>query len=92
MTIYPFKSTTPFASTIDVNYFKYKENEVLFSMHTIFRKHDIEPMNKNDCLFQMDLTLTSDNDKDLLIAREKNFSKFKRMVSIGFSATENEST
>ncbi len=65
MTIYPFKSTTPFASIIDVSYFKCKENEVLFSIHTVFRIHDIEPMSRNTRLFQVDLTLTSDNDKDL---------------------------
>ena len=66
MTIDPSKSTTPFASISSVSYFK-GENEVLFSMHTVFRIRDIKPMSENPRLFQVDLTLTSDNDKDLSI-------------------------
>ncbi|CAF5228408.1 unnamed protein product, partial [Rotaria magnacalcarata] len=42
MTIDPSKSTTPFASIIGVSEFA-DEDEVLFSMHTIFRIHDIKP-------------------------------------------------
>ena len=37
MTIDPSKSSTPFASINGVSYFKEKEDEVLFSMHTVFR-------------------------------------------------------
>ena len=37
MTIDPAQSTTPFASIIDVSYFRGQEDEVLFSMHTVFR-------------------------------------------------------
>ena len=65
MTIDPSESTTPFASINDVSYFKDKEDEVLFSMHTVFRIRDIKSMGENHRLFQVDLTLTSDNDKDL---------------------------
>ena len=47
MDVDPQQSTTPFASVADVGYFKDKEEEVLFSMHTVFRIGEITPMNKN---------------------------------------------
>jgi tetratricopeptide (TPR) repeat protein len=65
MTIDPSQFTTPFASTVDVGYYGNREDEVLFSMHTIFRIGDITSMNENDRLFRVKLALTSDNDKDL---------------------------
>ncbi|CAF1019880.1 unnamed protein product [Adineta steineri] len=64
MSINPADSTTPFASITDVSYF-HKEDEVLFSMHTIFRIGDIKPLDENNHLYQVNLTLTSDNDQDL---------------------------
>ena len=66
MTIDPSKSTTPFASINGVSYFEDKEDEVLFSMHTVFRINDIKSMGENKRLIQVDLTLTGENDdKDL---------------------------
>ncbi|CAF3494933.1 unnamed protein product [Adineta steineri] len=47
----------------DVSYF-HEEDEVLFSMHTIFRIEDIRPMDENDHLYQVSLTLTDDKDQD----------------------------
>ncbi|CAF4091610.1 unnamed protein product [Adineta steineri] len=64
MSINPTDSTTSFASVSDVSYF-HMEDEVLFSMHTIFRIEDIIPMDQNNDLFQVNLTLTNDNDQDL---------------------------
>ena len=64
MTIDPSKSSTSFASITTASCFK-AEDEVLFSMHTIFRIHDIKLMTENERLFQVDLTLISDNDKDI---------------------------
>ncbi|CAF3827178.1 unnamed protein product [Adineta steineri] len=57
-------STTPFASVSDVSYF-HDEDEVLFSMHTVFRIEDIKPIDGNNDLYQVNLTLTNDNDQDL---------------------------
>jgi tetratricopeptide (TPR) repeat protein len=65
MTINPAQSTTPFASVIDVGCYAGDEDEVLFSMHTVFRIGNITPMGENHRLFRVELTLTSDNDKDL---------------------------
>ncbi|CAF1135897.1 unnamed protein product [Adineta steineri] len=64
MSINRTDSTTPFASVSDVSYF-HMEDEVLFSMHTIFRIEDIKPMDENKDLYQVNLTLTNDNDQDL---------------------------
>ncbi|CAF0997718.1 unnamed protein product [Adineta steineri] len=64
MTINPTHSTTPFASITDVSHF-HMEDEVLFSMHTVFRIGDIQPMDGNNHLYQVNLILTSDNDQDL---------------------------
>jgi tetratricopeptide (TPR) repeat protein len=65
MTIDPSKSTTPFASINEVAYFKDKEDEILFSMNTVFRIRGIKSMSENHRLYQVDLTLISDNDDDL---------------------------
>ncbi|CAF4157391.1 unnamed protein product [Adineta steineri] len=64
MSINPTHSTTPFASVSDVSYF-HTEDEVLFSMHTVFRIGDITPMDENNNVYQVNLTLTNDNDQDL---------------------------
>ncbi|CAF0819423.1 unnamed protein product [Adineta steineri] len=64
MCINPTHSTTPFASVTDVSYF-HTEDEVLFSMHTIFRIGDIKPMDGNNHLYQVNLILTDENDQDL---------------------------
>jgi tetratricopeptide (TPR) repeat protein len=64
MTINPAQSTTPFASVIDFSVFKKKEDEMLFSMHTVFRIGNITPIDENHRLYQVELTLTDDNDKD----------------------------
>ncbi|CAF1058391.1 unnamed protein product [Rotaria magnacalcarata] len=86
MTIDPSKSTTPFASIIGVSEFA-DEDEVLFSMHTIFRIHDIKPINENDRLFQVDLIMTSDRDKDLeMLAsrmRKETFSDAEGWYKLG---------
>ncbi|UJR38457.1 hypothetical protein I4U23_031125 [Adineta vaga] len=64
MNINPAQSTTPFASICNVSYFD-TEDEVLFSMNTVFRICDIKPMTEKNRLFEVTLTLTSDDDEDL---------------------------
>lgn len=65
MTIDPARSTTPFASVANVGYFGHAEDEVLFSMHTIFRIGDITSIDDNPRLMQVELTLIDDADPDL---------------------------
>jgi hypothetical protein len=62
MTIDPLKSSTAFASINCTSHFQ-TEDEVLFSMNTVFQIGNIKPIGENIRLFQAKLTLTSDNDK-----------------------------
>jgi tetratricopeptide (TPR) repeat protein len=71
MTIDPTQSTAPFASITDIGYYREKEDEVLFSMQSVFRIRDIKSMSENKRIYQVDLTLTSDNDKDLRLLTER---------------------
>jgi tetratricopeptide (TPR) repeat protein len=70
MTIDPSQSTTPFGSIKGVSFFS-EEDEVLFSMHTVFRIHDIKRMSEHERLFQVGLTLTIDNDEDLCVLSKR---------------------
>jgi hypothetical protein len=80
MTIDPCKSTTPFAFINKVSHLEGKD-EVLFPMNTVFRIREIESMGENNRLFQVDLTLTDDNDEDLRMVtnliREETFPNLK---------------
>ncbi|CAF1146534.1 unnamed protein product [Adineta steineri] len=58
------QSTTPFASITDVSYF-HIEDEVLFSIQTIFQIGNIKPIDTNKHLYEVTLTLTSDDEKEL---------------------------
>ncbi|CAF0977434.1 unnamed protein product [Adineta ricciae] len=65
MSIDPTQSTTPFAFIENVGYFGNLEDEVVFSMHTVFRIENIEPVPDERRLFQVNLTLTNENDREL---------------------------
>ncbi|CAF1504670.1 unnamed protein product [Adineta steineri] len=65
MTIDPRVSSAPFASIDEISYFKAEEEEILFSMHTVFRIGAIKQMNNNDLLYQVELQLTADDDEQL---------------------------
>ena len=47
------------------------EEEILFSMHSIFRIGQIEQIDENNRLWQVDLTLTNDNDPQLYALTER---------------------
>jgi tetratricopeptide (TPR) repeat protein len=64
MKIDPAQSTTTFASIRGVSYFP-EEDEVLFSMQTVFRINDIKKIDGNNRVYEVELTLTSDKDQDL---------------------------
>ena len=70
MTIDPSKSTTPFACITDVSYF-HEEDEILFSMHTTFRIFNIKSLDENNRLYEVNLVLTNDNDKDLCVLTDR---------------------
>ncbi|CAF3676941.1 unnamed protein product [Adineta steineri] len=64
MSIDPCIESTPFASIKEVSYFK-EEEEILFSMHTVFRVSAIKQMDNKNQLYQVELELTSDDDEQL---------------------------
>jgi tetratricopeptide (TPR) repeat protein len=68
MKIIPSVSSAPFASLNKTSYYNDSEEEILFSMHTIFRIGDIERIND---FWQVELTLTNDSDQQLSILTEK---------------------
>jgi len=70
ITVDPLISSTPFASIKDISYYN-EENEILFSMHTVFRICDIKPIREVDRLYQVNLTLTNDNDQDLRMLTDR---------------------
>jgi tetratricopeptide (TPR) repeat protein len=69
MKIDPSISATPFAKICDVSAYK-AEEEILFSMHSIFRIGSVKQLDGNNRLWQVELTLTSDNDPQLLALTE----------------------
>ncbi|CAF1624230.1 unnamed protein product, partial [Adineta ricciae] len=70
ITIDPKQSTTSFASVRHISQFP-EEEEVLFSMHSIFRIRDVKPMDENEKVFEVALSLTSDNDEELMVLTEQ---------------------
>ncbi|CAF2900749.1 unnamed protein product [Rotaria sp. Silwood2] len=57
-------SKTPFAIIDDYSAFP-QEQEILFSMHTVFRVGEIKRTVNNSRLWEVELTLTDDNDPQL---------------------------
>ncbi|CAF1339292.1 unnamed protein product [Adineta ricciae] len=60
----PSQSTTPFASVGNRGRFL-QENEVLFSMHTVFRIHHIKVISTDRPLYEVSISLTLDSDEEL---------------------------
>ncbi|CAF0882349.1 unnamed protein product [Adineta steineri] len=70
MSIDPCLKSTPFVSIKEVSYFK-EEEEILFSMHTVFRVHAIKQMDNKNELYQVELELTSDDDQQLRLLTDR---------------------
>ncbi|CAF1230903.1 unnamed protein product [Rotaria magnacalcarata] len=70
MMIDPSIKSTPFACINHVSYYK-TEDEILFSMHTVFRIDNIIQINDNNRLWQVDLIQTNDNDSQLNALTER---------------------
>ena len=58
-------TNTPFASIDDYSAMGTTEKEILFSMHTVFRVDDIKQTSANTRRWEVQLTLTDDNDPQL---------------------------
>ena len=95
----PSISSTAFAAIEDISFHR-KEAEILFSMHSVFRIGEIEQMDKNNSLYQVNLKLTADDDKQLRTLTEhireeaSGGTGWQRMckllVNIGHSAEAEE--
>ncbi|CAF1089510.1 unnamed protein product [Adineta steineri] len=70
MSIDPCIKSTPFALIKEESYFK-EEEEILFSMHTVFRVNTIKQMHNKKQLYQVELQLTSDDDQQLRLLTDR---------------------
>ncbi|CAF4272785.1 unnamed protein product, partial [Adineta steineri] len=70
MSIDPCLKSTPFASVKEESYFN-EEDEILFSMHTVFRVGAIKQMENNNDLYQVELKLTADDDQQLRLLTDR---------------------
>ncbi|CAF1241688.1 unnamed protein product [Adineta steineri] len=70
MSINPCLKSTPFAPIKEKSYFK-EEEEILFSMHTVFRVNAIKQMDNQNQLYQVELQLTSDDDQQLRLLTDR---------------------
>ncbi|CAF1261807.1 unnamed protein product [Adineta steineri] len=70
MSIDPCTKSTPFASIKEKSYFK-EEEEILFSMHTVFRVSAIKQMDNKSQLYQVELQLTADDDQQLRLLTDR---------------------
>ncbi|CAF0957438.1 unnamed protein product [Adineta steineri] len=70
MSIDPSIKSAPFASIREKSYFK-EEDEILFSMHTVFRVNAIKQIDNENQLYQVELELTSDDDQQLRLLTDR---------------------
>jgi tetratricopeptide (TPR) repeat protein len=86
ITIDPSISSTPFANLHNISYFP-TENEILFSMHSVFRIGQIKKGDGNNPLWLVDLSLSGDDDPQLRALteciREETFPHKKGWYRLG---------
>ncbi|CAF4033665.1 unnamed protein product [Rotaria sordida] len=70
MIIEPSNLSTPFGLIDGVSYFT-SEQEILFSMHTVFRIGEIKQIDNNDRLYQVELKLTSIKNQQIIALTER---------------------
>ncbi|CAF1450977.1 unnamed protein product [Adineta steineri] len=71
MSIDPSIKSTPFACITELSYFETQEEEILFSMHTVFRVAAIKQMSNKNELYEVELELTSDDDQQLRLLTDR---------------------
>ncbi|CAF1002312.1 unnamed protein product [Adineta steineri] len=70
MLIDPRVKSVPFASIKQTSYYN-EEEEILFSMHTVFRVGAIKQVDNENQLYQVELELTSDDDQQLRLLTDR---------------------
>ena len=76
ITIEPTISCTSYANVRDTSAYQ-TEEEILFSMHSVFRIGQINRIDGNDRPWQVKLALTSDSDPELLTLTSKHTRRDK---------------
>ena len=71
MKIDPALPDTPFASVAKVGAYAAQEDEVLFSMNTVFRIGVIKQLGDHPRLFRVELSMTSEKDNDLRLLMDR---------------------
>ncbi|CAF4053101.1 unnamed protein product [Adineta steineri] len=71
ISIDPCIKSTPFACITAHSYYKAQEEEVLFSMHSVFRVSAVKQIDDNNQLYQVELQLTSDDDEQLRVLTDR---------------------
>ena len=71
MKIDPGLPDTPFASVAKVGAYAAQEDEVLFSMNTVFRIGVIKQLGDHPRLFRVELSMTSEKDNDLRLLMDR---------------------
>ncbi|CAF1288823.1 unnamed protein product [Adineta steineri] len=70
MSVDPCIKSASFASIKKLSYFR-DEDEILFSMHTVFRVGAVNQIKNNSQLYQVELQLTSDDDQQLRLLTDR---------------------
>ncbi|CAF1178163.1 unnamed protein product, partial [Adineta steineri] len=70
MSIDPCIKSAPFASIKEKSYFE-EEDEILFSMHTVFRVGAIKEIDNENQLYQVEFQLTSNDDPQLRLLTDR---------------------
>ena len=87
ITIDPALPDTPFASVAKVGAMGAKEDEVLFSMNSVFRIGQIKQEGGHPRLFRVELSMTSEKDDDLRLLmdriREETFPETRGWYRLG---------
>ncbi len=75
----PSISTTPFANIGNTDYYQAEdeEDEILFSIHSVFRIGQVKQIDKINRLWQVDLTLTSEKESQLYSLIERMLKETK---------------
>ncbi|CAF1459653.1 unnamed protein product [Adineta steineri] len=71
MSIDPCLKSTPFACIAKLSYYEAQEEEILFSMHTVFRMGTIAQMSNKNQIYKVELQLTSDDDQQLRLLTDR---------------------
>ena len=86
MNISPKINSTPFANITRDSYYGEQEEEVLFSMHSVFRIGEVQRIGDQGRVFEVHLTMTGDDDLELRLLTDRigeEVDRWNWMATIG---------